>query len=304
MLGSIGELYNGMRDALAGPMLQALMVLYHALGTIGIPSWGLTIILFTVLVKLVFWPLTVQQIRSSKAMQALQPQLNELKKQHGKDKEKMMQEQMRLYKENRVNPMAGCLPMLIQFPIWIGLYQALYLLAGTVPGVPAAPGFNFPFLWIPNLGQPEPLPILAILTGISQLVVQRMMQVNSTDPQQQTMNQAMQFMPIMYVVISLKMPAGLVLYWVASNVFSMIQQSFYYGWSSVLPSGLVASLRPNAPRSTPRERASRRPTKAINGSVASASEPSAELTPGTVNGKVTTATPSGMTPRRTKKRRK
>src|SRR5579884_2149209 len=144
-----------MRDLLAGPMMSALVILYHFLGSVGIPSWGLTIIVFTVLVKIVFWPLTLQQIRSSRAMQALQPQLNELKKQHGKDKERLMQEQMRLYKENRVNPAAGCLPMLIQFPIWIGLYQALYLLA-------AQPDFASRFLWIPNLALPEPFPILAI----------------------------------------------------------------------------------------------------------------------------------------------
>ena len=79
-MAAIGQLYNGMRDALAGPMMVALQILYHFLGSLGVPSWGLTIILFTVVVKLIFWPLTLQQIRSSRAMQALQPELNELKK--------------------------------------------------------------------------------------------------------------------------------------------------------------------------------------------------------------------------------
>lgn len=277
----IGNLYNALRDYLAQPMVSALVVLYHFLGGLGIPSWGLTIIVFTLLVKIVFWPLTLQQIRSSRAMQALQPQLNELKKQYGKDKERLMQEQMRLYKENRVNPMAGCLPMLIQFPIWIGLYQALYLLAGH-------PDFASRFLWIPNLALPEPFPILAILTGLSQLVVQRMMAINTTDPQQQAMNQAMQFMPIMYIVISLKMPAGLVLYWVASNVFTMIQQSFIFGWGSVLPGRRAAVV--NAPRPSVRP-------------VAQASVPTE-----TSNGRVSPPTPVGTSastpPRRTKKRRK
>jgi YidC/Oxa1 family membrane protein insertase len=282
-LAAIGDLYTAMRDALAGPMLQALLFLYHALASVGIPSWGLTIILFTVLVKLVFWPLTVQQIRSSKAMQALQPQLNELKKQHGKDKEKLMQEQMRLYRENRVNPMAGCLPMLIQLPIWIGLYQALFLLSSQA-------GFASPFLWIHSLAQPEGFPYLfAILTGLSQLVVQRMMQVQTTDPQQKAMNQAMQFMPIMYIFISFRMPAGLVLYWVASNVFTMIQQSFYYGWRSVLPEGILPAAAPAVARPQ------RAPTP----------RPAAE----TLNGRTTptaTASPvaTSTTPRRTKKRRK
>ncbi|HVC32250.1 MAG TPA: YidC/Oxa1 family membrane protein insertase [Chloroflexota bacterium] len=305
MLAAIGQLYNAMRDALAGPMYQALILLYHALGTVGIPSWGLTIVLFTILVKVVFWPLTAQQFKSSKAMQSIQPQLNELKKIHGKDKEKMMAEQMRLYKENRVNPMAGCLPMLIQFPIWIGLYQALYMLAGTVAGVAAQPGFDSPFLWVPNLARPEGFPyILAILTGISQLVVQRMMQVNATDPQQKTMNQAMQFMPIMYIFISFKMPAGLVLYWVASNVFSMIQQSFFYGWSSVLPTGVLAAFTGSAARPAVRERPGRRPPEVLNGTAATSEK--VVPAPEAVNGRTTptaVAAPSPA-PRRAKKRRK
>jgi len=306
-LAAIGSLYNALRDALAGPMLDALMFLYHVLVTAGIPSWGLTIILFTILVKLVFWPLTAQQFKSSKAMQSLQPQLNELKKLHGKDKEKLMQEQMRLYKENRVNPMAGCLPMLIQFPIWIGLYQALYVLAGAVAGIPAQPGFNSPFLWVPNLAQPEGFPYaLAILTGLSQLAVQRMMQVNATDPQQKTMNQAMQFMPIMYIFISFKMPAGLVLYWVASNVFSMIQQSFYYGWSSVIPSGLFGSATSSAVRAPARERGTRRAPESLNGARARTEEAAPEAAPESVNGRTapTAVASQSQAPRRPKKRKK
>ncbi len=285
-MGAIGDLYNAMRDALAAPMQVALVFLYQHLAALGIPSWGLTIILFTILVKLIFWPLTIQQFRSSKAMQALQPQLNELKKLHGKDKEKLMQEQMRLYRENRVNPMAGCLPMLIQLPIWIGLYQALYDLFGKNI-------LQGGFLWVANLAQPEPFPyLLAILTGLSQLVVQRMMQVPTTDPQQQTMNQAMQFMPIMYIFISFKMPAGLVLYWVASNVFTMIQQSFFYGWGSVLPAGLLAAGTSAAARPAPRQR------RAEPGQT---EHPAVE----SLNGRATpTAVAPPSPPRRPKKRRK
>jgi len=282
-LAAIGQLYTGMRDALAGPMMVALQFLYHFLAGIGIPSWGLTIILFTIVVKLIFWPLTLQQIRSSRAMQALQPELNELKRLHGKDKEKLMQEQMRLYKENRVNPMAGCLPMLIQLPIWIGLYQALFLLAQN-------PDFASRFLWISNLAQPEGVPyLLAILSGASQFIVQRMMQVNSTDPQQQAMNQAMQFMPLMYIFIAFRMPAGLVLYWVASNVFTLIQQSFIYGWGSVLPGRRAPAL------ATPATRAIREP----------AQRPAGNPSNVTSNGTVATTTVAAPNPqRRAKKRRK
>jgi YidC/Oxa1 family membrane protein insertase len=233
-LGAIGSLYQGFRDLLAGPMGIALHWLYLQLAAVGIANWGVAIILFTVVVKLIFWPLTVQQLKASKAMQQLQPQLNELKKLYGKDKEKMMQEQMRLYKENSVNPAAGCLPMLIQLPIWIGLYQALYNLKGE--GLLAGG-----FLWIPSLANPEGFPyVLAILTAASQFIVQRMMQVNSSDPQQQQMQQMMQFMPLMYLFFALSVPAGLVLYWVASNVFTLIQQGFYTGWGGLWPIGSPA----------------------------------------------------------------
>ncbi len=289
----IGAIYNGARAAIAGPMEQLLVGLYHLLGGFGLANWGLTIIVFTLLVKLVFWPLSMQQLRASRAMQALQPQLNELKKKHGKDKEMLMQEQMRLYKENRVNPMAGCLPMLIQFPIWIGLYQALFLLKGRED-------FASRFLWIPSLAQPEGFPfILALLTAGSQFVVQRMMAVRSTDPQQQSMNQAMQFMPLMYLVFAYSMPAGLVLYWVASNVFTMVQQSFYTGWSQVLPRW----TQPAAAAGGGRTRPTSRPTGTIESTETGSARIEAAPRPQAV-----VATPAGApatgAPRRTKKRRK
>jgi YidC/Oxa1 family membrane protein insertase len=291
----VGAIYESLREAIAGPMTTLLVMLYGQLALMGLPSWGLTIIVFTMLVKLVFWPLTMQQLRASKAMQSLQPQLADLKKLHGKDKEKLMQEQMRLYKENRVNPMAGCLPMLIQLPIWIGLYQALFTLASK-------PDFASPFLWISNLALPEPnipvgIPILAVLTALSQFVVQRMMQVNTTDPQQKSMNQAMQFMPIMYLFISAHMPAGLVLYWVASNTFTMIQQSFYTGWKGVIPAGLIPGLGAKAP-AVVESRPRREPVVVAPSQLNGPSE-SANVVLGR-NELATTNTP----PRRTKKRRK
>ncbi|HEX5416231.1 MAG TPA: YidC/Oxa1 family membrane protein insertase [Chloroflexota bacterium] len=291
---AIGDLYQSVLHPLAQVLLFLLTGLHQYLGYVGLASWGLTIIVFTVLVKLVFWPLTVQQIRASKAMQSLQPHLSDLKKQHGKDREALAKAQMDLYKEHRVNPMAGCLPMLIQLPIWYGLYAALDILAKQ-------PDFAASFLWIPSLAQPEPLPyILAILTAASQFVVQRMMVVNATDPQQKQMNQMMQFMPLMYLFFSIKMPAGLVLYWVASNVFTMIQQSFYYGWSSVMfwkPAPAVAGVASKARREVA-------PT--ADGTVTTVNNVNGKVN-GSANGTMS-GSPNGVVnptnQRRTKKRRK
>ncbi len=214
---------------------RALVFLYETIQSFGFPSWGLAIILFTVIVKSLTLPLTLKSLRSTRRMQRLQPQLQTLQKQYKNDKERLMQEQMALYKEHGVNPVAGCLPMLVQMPVWIALYSALYHLSQTNPE------FARPFLWIPNLGLPEfstdkfpqELPILAVLTGITQWITTRMAMQPSQDPQQQTMNQVMQFMPIMFVFFSLSAPAGLVLYWVTSNVYQMVQQYFVTGWGQL-----------------------------------------------------------------------
>src|SRR5262245_27914350 len=155
-------------------------------------------------------------MRSMKRMQTVQPQLQQLQKQHKNDKEKLMQEQMRIYREHGVNPVAGCLPMLVQMPVWLALYGALSHLATDHV---AFPEFAQPFLWIPNLGQPEfhmqnfpyALPILAILTAVTQWMTTRMSMQTTQDPQQQTMNQMMQFMPLTCLCSSLCVPPVLFL---------------------------------------------------------------------------------------------
>lgn len=320
-MGAIGNLYNSIYNGLGLIAVPLLSQLHDFLAHAGIESWGLTIILFTVVVKLVFWPLTIQQIRASRAMQEIQPKLNELKKIHGKDREKMMQEQMRLYKEHSVNPAAGCLPLLIQFPIWIALYGGLRILADQHQ-------LSGGFLWIHSLAQPEGVPyILAILTAGSQWVVQRMLQTQTADPQQKQMQQMMQFMPLMYLFFSVSVPAGLVLYWVVSNVFTMIQQSFYTGWDSVFfwrpAPAVAAAARPRRVRTPvesveaadgiveePVELSERTANDTVNSTPTTPSTPSTPngMANGTVNGKVKAgAFPSGSSgsaPRRGKKRRK
>ena len=219
----IGSLWN---VGIVGSLEAGLIWLYSLLG-----SWGLAIIVFTLAVRFVLIPLTMKQLQSSKAMQEIQPLLSELQKKYKNDREKLMQEQMKLYKERGVNPMAGCLPMLVQMPIWFGLYQALIALSGSQPA------FQQPFLWLPNLALPDPFHLLAVLTGATQWIVQRMMTPRTVNPdqQQQTMNMAMQFMPLMFAFFAMSVPSGLALYWVATNVFSMVQQYFITGWGSLLP---------------------------------------------------------------------
>ncbi len=224
---------------------------------------GLAIIVFTVAVKILLLPLTVQQLRSSREMQSLQPKLAELRKKYGKDKEKLNQETMKLYREHGVNPMAGCLPSLVQIPIFFGVYYAvlnlsrlpsLAALAGrwlgfttsAFLGLAPFPGdiwvgltkgilANQTFLWLPSMGQPDPWRILPILAGVFQLIQQRMMSPRggSGDPQQQAMNNSMMFMPLMIVFIGWNFPAGPVVYWVTQSLVGIIQQYFVSGWGAL-----------------------------------------------------------------------
>ncbi|MDP3047625.1 MAG: YidC/Oxa1 family membrane protein insertase [Chloroflexota bacterium] len=215
---------------IVNPLADGLRFLYSIFG-----NYGIAIIVFTFLVRIVMLPLSMQQLRSSKAMQELQPQVQALQKKYAKDKEKLSQEQMKLYKEAGVNPLAGCLPTVIQMPIWIGLYSALSILAAT-------PEFQTPFLWIANLAaMPNTSDILGnlsdfilpVITVVTQFITQKMMTPTTQDPQAKSMNSMMSIMPLMFGFFCLQVPAGLVVYWVASNLFSMVQQYFTTGWGSL-----------------------------------------------------------------------
>jgi len=216
--------------------------------TVGLDA-GTAIILFTVAVKLVLLPLTLQQIRSQKAMLKLQPELKALQAKLSKDKEKLGVETMALYKQRGVNPAAGCFPILLQMPVLFGLYAALNNL-GT-QHVRENDAFQQPWLWVTSLATPDilqlpflgfPLPfILPILAAATQWVQQMMMAQPTEDPQQKMQQQIFQFMPLMMLWFGISFSAGLALYWVTQNVIGIVQQYFSTGLGSLTP--LVARLR-------------------------------------------------------------
>lgn len=217
------------------PAVQLLQSMYGMFG-----SYGVAIIVFGILVKMVTLPLTIQQLRSSKAMQDLQPKMRELQERFKDDKEKLAQEQMKLYREHGVNPLGGCLPMLIQLPVLWGLYRAIIQLAQ------ADSNFAQPFLWLKTLAEPEPLPyILIILMVISQFLYQRLVTPPVADPQQQSMNQVMQFMPLFFAFIFIKLPAGLVLYYLVFNIVSVVQQVAINQWTDLRAAPAVATANPD-----------------------------------------------------------
>jgi YidC/Oxa1 family membrane protein insertase len=195
-------------------------------------SAGLAVIAFTIGVKTLLLPLTITSIRSSKAMQELQPKIKEIQKKYGKDRARVSQETMKLYQTHRVNPMAGCLPMVIQIPIFFGVYRAIRSLSMSGTGYWAGG-----FLWLPSLAQADPYHILPILAGVFQFVQTKMMrpagQGKVSDPQQAMMNQMMNFMPITVVLFGWRYDSGPVLYWVTQSVYSVVQQWFITGWGSM-----------------------------------------------------------------------
>ncbi len=195
-------------------------------------SGGLAIVIFTLGIKTLLMPLTVKSIRSSKAMQELQPKIKELQKKHGKDRQELSAKTMELYSQHGVNPMAGCLPMLIQIPVFFGVYRAILGLSQSHAGQ-WADGF----LWLGDLSNADPWHVLPIAAGVFQFVQTKMMRPanapKATDPQQALMNQMMNFMPLMVVFFGWTFAAGAVIYWVTQSIFSVLQQWFITGWGSV-----------------------------------------------------------------------
>jgi len=269
------------QNLVVGPLSSALAFLAEVLASLGVPfAWGFAIIAFTLLIKLVTLPLSWQQVQSSKKMQELQPRLQALQKKYANNKEKLAQEQMKLYKEAGVKPLGGCLPSLVQLPIWIGLYQALLKLAN-------AGALTGGFLWIQDLSFPNPQVglswlwppgsapawpgwgeavgylVLPILTVLTQVVTQRMMTPSSEDQTQSAMNSAMMFMPFMFGFFALTFPSGLALYWVTSNLFTMAQQYFLLGKAGGNVPGEASAGAATAPASAqePAEGAASQPDK-------------------------------------------
>jgi YidC/Oxa1 family membrane protein insertase len=231
------------------PLTNILIVVSHYLGG----NFGLSIIVLTVIINLLLYPLTMNQIKSSKAMQDLQPKLMELQKKFGKDRQKLAQEQMKLYRESGVKP-AGCaFTMLIQMPVWIALYQSIILALAVAPeGLLTLSRYLYPwhvvyaalplsrsFLGM-NLAQQNIL--MALLVGITMWVQQKMSTPPQSDPRQQQQAQMMLWMmPMLFTFMALSFPSGLALYWVASSVFRIVLQYRVTGWG-----GLKRQPRPAA----------------------------------------------------------
>jgi YidC/Oxa1 family membrane protein insertase len=215
----------GMFDFIAKPCLWLMNFIHDY-----IPNYGIAIIILTIIVKLILWPLGNKSYKSMNEMKKLAPLMNEIKEKYKDDKKKMNQEIMGLYKTYKVNPMGGCLPMILQIPVFFALYRMLYeaIELRHAPFVLwindlSAPDRLFDLdVYIPFMQPPYGIPVLTLIMGASMFFQQKM----APAPADPTQAKLMMFMPILFTVIFVNFSSGLVLYWLVNNLLSMGQQ--YY----------------------------------------------------------------------------
>lgn len=200
-------------DFLSNIVQQVITILYNFTSGVGMPSYGLAIVLMTVIVKLILYPLSKKQIESTKAMMELQPKMKAIQEKFKDDKQRLNMELANLYKSEGVNPLAGCLPLLIQMPIMIGIFYGIrdFQYAGSAA-----------FLWMENISNPDPTYILPVLSALTTFISSKQTMPDTGNPQNKIM---LYFMPLFIGYISLSFPAGLVLYWVVMNIMQIAQQT-------------------------------------------------------------------------------
>jgi len=263
-VGEIGYFFNVI---FTFPIFNILMLLDHVFG-----DFGLSIIVLTLVIRLLLFPLTLRQLRSAKATQAIQPLMADIRKKYAKDQRAQYEAMQTLYKEYNIRPLAGCLPLLIQLPVLYGLFYAMrevltpgsgHLLVTDInaliypflPKFAALPSFDlrwFTFLnssWFISLANPDPTHILPVMAGIATFAQLRMSQARSKSGQKDMMTQQMQIMsfimPFVTIFIGWGFPAGLALYWTTTSVFSMVQQYFVSGWGSLFTIPALFGGKPN-----------------------------------------------------------
>jgi YidC/Oxa1 family membrane protein insertase len=234
---------------LVHPLISLLVGAYDLLH-----DFGFAIVFITIIIRLALYPLFRVQIQNQRAMQELAPAMNELKAKYGSDKQRLGQEQMKLYQERGYNPAMGCLPILLQMPLLLAMYQA-FIQAPSLTGTTLAPDL-LPFIpnplgpdqkldltahWLPwlsnGLGAQDPFYILPVLAGATQLISSVMFQPTTqpktVDPQQKMMQSMMYYFPLITVFIASSVPSGLAVYWVTTTLFGIVQQYFVSGWGQL-----------------------------------------------------------------------
>ena len=200
-------------DFLSNIVQQVITVIYSFLHGIGFANYGVAIIIMTVLVKLILYPLTKKQIESTKAMMELQPKMKAIQEKYKDDKQRLNMELANLYKSEGVNPLAGCLPLLVQMPIMIGIFYGIRDFQYVGPSN---------FLWMESISNPDPWYILPVLSALTTFIQSKQTMPEGGGAQGKMM---LYFMPLFIGYISFTFPAGLVIYWVVMNIMQIAQQA-------------------------------------------------------------------------------
>ena len=216
---------------LFSPIVNVLgVVLLYFHDNLGVP-WWLSIAMLTVVVRSVLFPLTVKQVRSMRAMQDLKPEMDRIRAQYRDNRQKQQEEMMKLYQERKVNPLGGCLPILVQMPIFIGIFYVIRQFGGYTVGDKTVPGTEPSFqdggiLWFQNLSVADPYFVLPVLSALTMLAATEITSKN-IDPQQRWI---MRLLPIGITIFLWSFPAGLFVYWITSNLVTLVQNYAIYNY--------------------------------------------------------------------------
>lgn len=202
---------------LADMMAWAVQFFYNLTASLGFPSYGIAIIILTIVIKVLLLPFALKQIKSMKGMQEIQPKVAALQKKYKNDRAKLSIEMQKLYREHNISPLAGCLPLLIQMPFLISIFYALQ-------------GFQYDsahasFLWLSSLASKDPTYVLPILSAVSTWALSAQTAPKNAEGPQKMITY---FMPLFIGYISINFPSGLVIYWVVSNLFQLVQQTIVF----------------------------------------------------------------------------
>lgn len=225
MINAIADFFQNIFSPIVD-VLGAVLLYFHQ--QLGLP-WWLAIVLLTVAVRTLLFPLTVRQVKSMRAMQELKPELDKIRKKHKDNRQKQQEEQMKLFQERKVNPLGGCLPILLQMPIIIGIFYVVRRFGGD-PARDVAPEYpsfrEGGILWFENLSVMDPYLILPILSAVTMLASMEITN-KSMEPQQRWL---MRLMPLGITFFLWRFPAGLFVYWITSNIVTLVQNYTIYNF--------------------------------------------------------------------------
>src|SRR5215211_5056815 len=224
MINAIAEFFQSIFTPVVTVLGQVLLYFHEGLGA----PWWLSIAMLTIVVRTLLFPLTVKQVRSMRAMQDLRPEMERIRAQYRDNRQKQQEEMMKLYQERKVNPLGGCLPIVVQMPIFIGIFYVIRQFGG-IPGYrpPQYPSFQEGgLLWFQDLSQMDPYFVLPVLSALTMLAATEITSKN-IDPQQRWL---MRLLPVGITVFLWSFPAGLFVYWITSNLVTLAQNYAIYNY--------------------------------------------------------------------------